>query len=244
MTFRADNTEPSEITRLIGMVKDLDVCALNKEGWADYYYDGEFCFCHSSNEYNNERKTWDDLTNGIEEIEMQLANQLMLHPHAHNRLWIEGVVEPSANGIYVYRKAPGKNEYRAGLKGTQTQTYRKIIAWLHQVSKFWDVVYTNSMPSTAMGLVAYYDADQVPEEGHQTFHRVFKEFNYQVDPQVQKILNAGPKGFGVKAAESVAKHFGTAWRAWKSEPEEWMLIPGIGESTARKYLREMGRGDV
>lgn len=242
--IEADETEPAEITRLIGQALDIDVHGLNKKGWADYYYTGEDCYCHDSNIYNNERKTWLDILNGIEDVEIQLAWQLQAHPRAHHRLFIEGLVEPAAMGLYVYKKAQGKNMFLAGNQGKQAATYTKLMAWLHQVSKYWEVVWTPTMAATAMTIVAYYKADQIPEEEHETFHRTFKMQDYHVDIQTMKILNASPKGFGPAAAEAVKKRFGTAWRAWKAPLSEWLEVPGIGRVTAEKYLREIGRGDV
>lgn len=242
----ADEHEPAEILRLLGQVKDidLDVKPLNSKGWADYFYTAEFCHCHEACEYNTERKTFSDLVHGIDEIEVQLAWQMEQHPYVHNRLIIEGVIEPAVKGVYLYRKQFGKNVFTAGLQGTQAGEYSKIIGWLHQVSKYWEVVYSPSMASTAMIIASYFKADQVPDDEHDTFHRTFKSRNYHVDEQVLKIMNAGPKGFGPKAAEAVKARFGTAWRAWKAPLDEWLEVPGIGKLTAQKYLREIGRGDV
>lgn len=245
MPFEADYHEPPDILRMLEpAIVDMEVKALNAEGWADYRYDAAPCFCHESTVFNCERKTWGDLTNGIEEIEEQLGRQLDAHPGVHHRLYIEGVAEPAVQGIYLYTQAKGQSVMKAGLKGNKSQTYKNIMAWLHQVGKYWEVVWTNSYSGTASTIVAHYNADQDFEDSHKTFHRYFKERHFNMDPQVAKVLGAAPKGFGPEAAAAVVKRFGTAWRAFKAEPEEWMTIPGIGEITARKYLRELGRGDA
>ncbi len=245
MSFDVDHHEPPIIISMLDLaIPDLEVKGLNQEGWADYRYDAAECFCHGSTIYNTERKTWDDLVGGIEEIEVQLGNQLDKHPGVHSRLIIEGVAEPAFKGINIYRMAQGKNVMSGTLKGSQQQTFKHIVSWVHQVAKYWEVVYTNSYASTASVLAAYYSADQTPEEGHKTFHRMFKERHWQMDPQAEKILGAAPKGFGEQRALAVAKHFGTAWRAFKAEPEEWMQIDGIGEVLARGYLRGLGRPDA
>lgn len=243
--IEVDEHEPLEIVRLLEPTLDVDLKSLNANGWADYKYTGEECFCHGSTIYNVERKTWDDLSNGIESVEEQLGNQMRLHPDVHSTLIIEGVAEPAIRGILVYRKMPGQNAFRSGLRGNRTQAFKSVRAWLRQVKKYWDVVFTYSMADTAVTVQAMYEADQKEEDQHSTFKRVFKDYSYRANPQVQRVLGAsGEVRFGPVQAEAVVKKFGTAWRAFKAEPEEWMQIPGIGEITARQYLRGLGRGDV
>lgn len=243
--LQADETEPQEVLRLLDQKYDLDVGPWNKAGWADYHYTGVPCFCHGSSEYNCERKTWGDLSNGIEDIEMQLANQMDKHPGIHHRLLIEGIAEPAAKGLLLYTKAQGQNVFRAGLRGEKVQQYKSIMAWLHQVGKYWEVVWTPSMAATAITVAAFYDGDQVQEESHGTFHRIFKQYDYRADPQAVRIMGAAADvPLGPVRAEAVAKHFGTAYRAYTGSVSEWVKVPGIGEVLARKYLRGLGRGDV
>jgi len=245
MSFEVDIHEPLEIVRLLDTGIDLNVTSLNAAGWADYRYDAAECFCHKSTIYNIERKTWQDFVNGIEDVEEQLGRQLDLHPGVHHKLIVEGVVEPAMKGMLIYRKSQGKNVMTAGLLGNQQQTYKHIVNWLHQVSKYWDVVYTHSMASTATLIAAHYDADQTDEDQHRTFHRMFKQRHYQMDPQAERILGAaGATPFGEVRAHAVAKHFGTAWRAFKAPMEEWTKVEGIGSVTAKNYLRGIGRPDV
>src|SRR5262245_47379894 len=111
--FQADEHEPVEILRLLepALIGGIEQMPLNAQGWADYLWTGEACFCHQSSIYNTERKTWQDLGNGIEEIEAQLLNQLQTHPNVHHTLIVEGVVEPAMRGLYFYTKNPGQNSF-------------------------------------------------------------------------------------------------------------------------------------
>lgn len=245
MTFKADISEPQSILRLLEhTIKDFDITALNQGGWPDYVYQAEPCFCHNSTTYMVERKTWDDLVNNLNGVEEQLGRQLDLHPGVHAKFYIEGVVEPAMKGLLVYKKYES-NQFRAGLRGNQQNTYNSIAAWIKQCKKYWDVTQTSTQAETAIMLGVDYHADNKPEESHSTFHRMFKTRNYSINPQADIILGAsGQVKFGPDKAEAVAKHFKTAWRAWRAEPEEWMEIEGIGEITARTYLRNIGRPDV
>lgn len=245
--FKADFHEPSEIlSRLeqVAFLQDLEVSALNDSGWADYYYTGSPCYCHNSTEYNCERKTWRDLLD-LESVEAQLQNQLIKHPTAHHRFYLEGVAEPAVKGIYLYSKAQGQNVFRAGLIGERQQTYKQITNWLHQIGKYWEVVQTASMAGTANAIAANYEADQREENSHGTLKRMFKPYDYHPDPQVMRIMGgAGDVPVGPKLAEAIIKKFGTSYRAWKAPMEEWLEVPGIGNKLATNYLRGIGRGDV
>lgn len=246
MTFKADVHEPSIILQLLGQIEEFDgESNLNQEGWADYYYTGEECYCHESWEYNVERKTWTDLL-GLESVEEQLQNQLTKHPSVHNRLIIEGVAEPAVKGIYIYDKMQGQNNYKARLLGERQQSYKQIVSWLHQIGKYWDVKFTNSMTATAITLVANYEADNQLEESHLTLKRTFKPYYYRTDPQEARIMGMAGSDvpIGPKTARALREHFGTAWRVAKASPEELMQVKGMGKKLAVDLLRGIGRGDI
>jgi hypothetical protein len=243
--FSGDEHEPQEILRLLEhTVKPFDIRDHIHLGLPDYVYSGQPCYCHNSEWFITERKTWDDVVNDLPGVEKQLSHYMEMYPEVHKKFYLEGVVEPAMKGILVYKKAQS-NMFRAGLRGSQQNTYAAIASWLHQVKKYWDVTQTSSQAETAMCLALDYAADNKVEESHNTFMRMFKERQWKMNPQAELILGAsGAVKFGPERAEAVAKHFYTAWRAWKAQPEEWMQIPGIGESTARQYLRNIGRSDV
>lgn len=245
MTFKADVHEPSIILQLLAQVEDFDgESNLNQEGWADYYYTGEGCYCHESGEYNVERKTWTDLLS-LESVEEQLQNQLTKHPNVHNRLIVEGVAEPSVKGIYIYDKMQGQNNYKARLLGERQQSYKQIVAWLHQIGKYWEVKYTNSMVATAITLASNYEADNQLEESHLTLKRTFKPFYYRTDPQEARIMGvAGDVPIGPKTAKALREEFGTVWRLLKADPKEIMKVKGMGPKLTIDLLRSVGRGDV
>lgn len=245
MTFKADVHEPSIIFQLLGQIEEFDgESNLNQEGWADYYYTGEECYCHGSGEYNIERKTWSDLLD-LSSIEEQLQNQLTKHTNCHNRLIIEGVAEPAVKGIYIYDKAQGQNNYRAKLLGERQQSYKQIVSWLHQIGKYWDVKFTNSMMATAITLVANYEADNQLEESHLTLKRTFKPYYYRTDPQEARIMGvAGDVPIGPKTAKALREEFGTVWRLLKADPKEIMKVKGMGPKLTLDLLRACGRGDV
>lgn len=243
--IRVDVHEPPEIVRLLDMATEIEVSNWNMEGWADYSYEAEPCYCHDSTIYNVERKTWNDLASGLEEIEEQLGRQMDLHGKAHNRLLIEGMAEPAPKGVVIYRLDRGRANISGKTWGDRQGAYESISNWLAQVGKYWEVVHTSTYAGTAIAIAARYKADCVLEEYHKTFHRMFKQRNYDKNPQAEIILNAsGATRFGPSDALRVAQFFGTAIRAWKASPEEWMKIPGIGRTTAINYLRGIGRGDV
>lgn len=245
MTFKADVHEPSIILQLLGQIEEFDgESNLNQEGWADYYYTGEKCYCHESGEYNIERKTWLDLLS-LEEVEAQLQNQLTKHPNVHNMLKIEGVSEPAVRGIYIYDKMQGQNNFKARLMGERQQSYKQIKSWLHQIKKYWDVDYTNSMMGTAITLVSDYAADNQLEESHLTLKRTFKPYYYRTDPQEARIMGvAGDVPIGPKTAKALREEFGTVWRLLKADPKEIMKVKGMGPKLTLDLLRACGRGDV
>lgn len=243
--IEVDEHEPAEIYRLLDMATDIDVGPWNMtKRHADYFYTGATCYCHGYSQYNCERKTWNDL-NDLEAVEYQLIQQVKINPECHQRLYLEGVAEPAAKGLLIYSKLPGQNVMKSGLRGERQSAYKSIAAWLRQVRKHWEVVYTFSYSSTATTILADYGGDQKDEDQHSTFKRAFKDIDYKISPMAQRILGAsGTLHFGSVAAVAVAAHFGTPWRAWKASVEEWKQVPGIGEATARAYLRGIGRLDV
>lgn len=243
--IRVDLHEPPEIVRLLDMAAEIEVANWNMDGWADYSYEAEPCYCHNSTTVNVERKTWDDLNNGLEEIEEQLGRQMDLHPGVHQRLHIEGISEPAPKGVTIWRPDRGQATIRGKSFGDRQGAYQSISNWLAQVGKYWEVTFSSTYAGTATTIAARYKADQVLEEEHKTFLRMFKKRTYNKNPQAEIILNAsGGTRFGPLDAEKVAQFFGTAIRAWKASPEEWCKVPGIGRVTAVNYLRGIGRGDV
>jgi hypothetical protein len=243
--IEVDQSEPQEIARLLDQITEVEVAPNNAMGWADYKYTGVYCYCHNSNVYNCERKTWGDLAAGVDEVEEQLCRQLDLHPGVHARLYIEGVAEPAAGGLLVYSKAQGKNLFMAGLKGSRQTTYNSIVSWLRQQGKYWEVVFTASMAASAVTIGQNYKADQVEEGEHRTNLRMYKKRSYYKNEQAEIIMNAsGHVAIGEQKSLALAKHFGTAWRAFKASPQEWMQVPGIGPKLATDYLRNLGRGDI
>lgn len=239
-----DESEPQEIVRMVSMALETEPRELNIHGWADYYYTGVKCYCHGSHEYNTERKTWRDLLS-LEDVETQLQRQMTLHPGVHHRLIIEGAIEPAAKGVLIYTKQQGKNAMFAGNIGERSSAFKGIYSWLRQIGKYWEIIPTSTMAGTAGALVALYAADQVEEEEHQTLRRMFKEYHYTPNAQAAIILGASGKvKIGPAKAEAIAKHFGTAWRAFKAPMEEWVKVPGIGKALATEYLRSIGRPDV
>ncbi len=247
MGFEVDEHEPQHLVRLLDLaINDLEMKPLNVTGWADYRYTTNTpCFCHKSYIFNCERKTWADLCAGVDEIEIQLAKQLDRWPGVHHRLYIEGVAEPAMKGVLLYTKDQGRNQMRAGLRGEQQGSYKRIINWLHQAGKYWEIVHTPTMDATAITIAANYEADQEDEESHHTFHRMFKEYNYKYNPHAAFLLNtSGTVRMGTSQAEALANKFGTYWKAIHADPEEWFSMSGIGEGTARRFMNGLGRTDV
>jgi len=246
MGMRVDTHEPPEIRRLLAQTfgVEYEEGNINAEGWADFIYDGEKCYCHSSTVYNTERKTWRDLLN-LNDIEKQLGRQMDLHPGVHQRLLIEGLAEPAPHGLYIYKSSGGTGAIRPENLGEGSGVYNQIQGWLHQIAKYWEVVYTTSYYATAITISTLYRADNKPEEKHTTLARMFKERNYKLNPQADRILGAsGDVPFGEQSAIKVAKRFGTPWRAFKASPQEWAEIPGMGLVIPTRYLRGIGRPDV
>lgn len=242
--FLVDEHEPGDIARFLDMAHDVEVGPWNAQGGPDYGYTGVECYCHESNQYNTERKTWLDMLD-LESVEAQIQKWVLEHRNEHNRLVLEGVVEPAVKGILIYSRDKSQNVLRAGLRGDQQQTYKAIMAWLRQIGKYVEVMQTSTPAASAIALSAWYTADQIEEEGHKTLMRVFKNLDYRVNPQEQRILSgAGRVPIGPVKAEALVKHFGTAWRAWSASVEEWEKVPGIGRKLAQDYLRGIGRGNV
>lgn len=245
--IEVDKSEPSDIIRLLEPAVDVDLVALNIDRWADYRWSGE-AISHWPNHdgtYHVERKTWQDMVGGVEDIENQLREQYQMHPKAMLRLIIEGAVEPHPTGVYVYQRAKGRDVMvprKEGHNGQYAAIWGKVAGWY----EFMDVFQTASYPATAGLLVELYKRDQKPEDDRETFRKHYKVMTWHPNVQVMRLLGVAGRdtNIGVEKAEAIIAKFGTMWAAINASPEELAQVRGISVGGAKFFLQKIGRLDV
>src|SRR5207245_7257693 len=182
-----DTHEPMLALTYVQQAVGAQSAALNDEGWADYQWpevrDGVATMVHA------ERKTWTDLTSGLDSIEYQLRQQMKAHPEARLMLIVEGVALPSMMGTVVYQQSKGSKRDVFYASREQQTRFSMIMAWLYQVEKFIEVYHTADLKATCQALVAFYQADQ--KENHQTFERYLRVADFHPNPQLEAMMHIG-----------------------------------------------------
>src|SRR5437773_2904067 len=193
-TLKVDNHEPVQALAYIQQaVPEASLQPLNDNGWADYWWPD-----HTEKPVQAERKTWTDLTSGLDSIEYQLRQQMKAHPEARLMLIVEGVALPSMVGTVVYQQSKGAKRDVFYASREQQTRFSMIMAWLYQVEKFIEVYFTADLKATCQALVAFYQADQ--KENHQTFERYLRVADFHPNPQVEAMMAIG-RGVGIGPAK-------------------------------------------
>src|SRR2546428_4766161 len=129
--LKVDTHEPALALAYVQQATDAQMAALNDNGWADYWW-----LDHAEKPIQAERKTWSDLTSGLDSIEYQLRQQMRAHPEARLMLIVEGVALPSMGGTLVYQLSKGTKRDVFYASREQQTRFSMIMAWLYQVEKF------------------------------------------------------------------------------------------------------------
>ena len=248
MTIKVDVHEPTDISRFLDGAYDIELTDNISAGVSDYWWTGEalgFIPNHDGS-YNHERKTMDDVSGGLDEIEEQVRKVVQRNPNTVHRLIIEGVWEPAPSGIIVYRKKQGVNAFFGGQKGTQPQLAKRINGWIAAASDYIQVFQTSSMAHTSILLGNLYAHDQKTESERTIFRRYMKDLQWNPNPQVMRLMGmaGNDTGLGAVRCENLIAKFGTAWNVIHASPNEIAAVPGIGVHTAVTFLQRIGRTDV
>lgn len=242
-----DQHEPLEVARFLEPVVEIEIKPLNEVGWADYRWTGEALADSPLGVYHHERKLWQDLVGGLDEVEDLLRRQHQSHPEAKHRLIIEGGgIEPAPRGVLVYYRPQGKSMMLSKLMGNQAGLYKRIMGWIAEVQRYIEIYQSVSIAATATLLHELYQHDQKPEEDRTTFRRHSKRINWNPNPQVARLLGMtlNDVGWGVVTCEELIKDRGTVWNITSASPQTLALTRGVSVNSAREFLRKIGRGDV
>lgn len=233
--LKIDGNEPVEALIQIQIAVPAQVARLNDEGWADYMWDSVDEAVHW------ERKQWGEITNGMDRVEDQIRREKKAHPNARLGLIVEGVATPSIMGTQLWSLSKNKDVIYKSRE--QQVRYSMVAAWLYQVQKFVEVIYTSDFKATCQMLVSMYQSDQ--KEEHTTFARYLKTMDWSPNPQVKKLMALGDGiGIGAVKAEALIRRYGTIHNILMASPQELALTDGIGKVLALKLLRSVGRPDV
>src|SRR5439155_22158250 len=214
------------------------LASLNDADWAAYWW-----LDRTEKPVQAERKTWSDLTSGLDIIEYQLRQQMKAHPEARRMLIVEGVALPSMMGTVVYQQSKGSKRDVFYASREQQTRFSMIMAWLYQVEKFIEVYFTADLRATCQALVAFYQADQ--KENHQTFERYLRVADWHANPQVEAMMAIGRGvGIGPAKAEALIKRFGTIWAVLSARPDQLQQVAGLGRTNSLRLLRKVGRLDL
>lgn len=232
--IRVDLHEPKDAVAQFGQIVPAEFAALNDKGYADYLWEG------FEGQYQWERKQWGELTSSLDRVEYQLRQEKEAHPDVRLGLIVEGVATPSFGGVQIWHKG-SKAVFFKGRE--ESARYSMVVSWLYQVGKFIEIHYTADYQSTVMALAAFYQSDQKPIHG--TFQRHLKTMDWHPNPQVEMLIALGHRiGIGPAKAQELITQFGTVWNILQKSPQELGIVAGIGQLTATRLLRKVGRPDV
>jgi len=223
---------------MLGKALPTWVRPLNDEGYADYMWQA-----HNKSEVHVERKTWGELGD-LDKVENQLRRHLTNQPKARLVFLLEGVVSQTPQGYMVCKETKSKG--RSLFVGTKSRglPLSLIQAWLYRISDYCEVLQTHTFEATMGMICAMYKSDQ--KEEHTTFARYYKHIEWNPNPQVERLVGlANGVGLGPVKAEALIAQFGTVWNVLNVEKAVHLTaVPGIGEQTAVRLLRLIGRPDV
>lgn len=235
--FKCDSHEPVDVYLQLNKTFPCIIEPLNEQGFADYLWDTP-----EGTLKQIERKQWGEILSGMDKIEEQLRLHLE-NNKVETSLLIEGVIKPKASGSVTFYAA--KNRPSLLVEGRSSPIgLSSIYAWLQNIQKYMNVIFTSDLQSTVIALHAMYTNDQKGEENHRTFQKHFRKIAFSPNPQVTKLMALGlGTGISEKRAVDLINKFYTVWNVCSAKPEE-LVIPGIGIETARRFLRSLGRPDV
>lgn len=237
-TLYADSHEPPELLSYIDQSKVMDIAGLNIVQYADYLYikaDGKI--------KQWERKTWSDLGSNLNAIEDQLYRQMKAHPEVEPGLIIEGIPRLNERGFTTIGPSKSNpNVYTS--KHSFYANMSMIYSWLHQVEQFMEVHYTFDYGTTATFITSTFNNDQ--KLTHDTFKRQLKTINFHPNMHVRRLLGLAQNdlGIGVTRAEALIYRFHTVWNVVNKSPEELAQADGITITTAKRFLKTIGRVDI
>ena len=230
--MKADVHETAVIPSLRQVI-EVEVSDLNAQGYADYVWTDI-----TGSPVQLERKTWNELASGMDDVERQLHGHLT--SGKGRTIWLlEGIVLPTPIGTDLLLATSNPGIYRR----TQFSSKRISLfyAWLYQISKFCEVYFSPNIEATAIILTTLYKADQ--KEKHDTLHRHLKAVTFHPNPQVEMLM-ALLEGVGPARAEALVKQFGTVWNVVSAPLHKLVEVDGIGVQTAAKFLHRIGRPDI
>lgn len=231
-----DVHEPDDAIPLLGQSIEAAKESINQQGYADYLWQG------AEGRKQWERKQWYEILGDVDKVEDQLRREVQAHPDVQTSLVIEGVATPGLEGSRAWTMSEGKREVMYPKHHYRTNM-SKAYAWIYQVSRFMPVYFTPTFHSTVVFLVAAYKADQ--KEEHTTFSRYLRNMDFHPNPQVEALMNISRSaGIGSTRAQALIRRFGTLWNVLNQLPATLATVDNMGEQTARKLLRKVGRPDV
>ena len=230
--FEADSNEPKEMFVLLAPTLDeLEIGPLNQNGYSDYTWQ-----TYEGIRKQTERKTWNELLGGLDDVEEQMQRHLNAFPDDEHVFLLEGMavktdigsvtLKPSANGKVYVRGFPYKKRMKA------------MYSWLYEIGKYVEVIQTTGLSETATALVAMYEADQ--KENHKTLHRHIKTMQFTADPVILQYMNILPRGIGERTAEALKTRFSNMKELCRADAIELVKCEGIGATTARSIMQALG----
>lgn len=227
--IRVDAFEPVEIMNLIGQSCPATRANLNNAGFADYLWQD-----HAGDPVQVERKQWGEILSDLEGIEEQLRREFIMTPSMY--LLIEGLVEPSPNGILGFKRNQMKPIWTPAHEWkNQPHFWSRVQAWLWSLDKAGiTIVQTPTLGATATTLVAMYKQHQDPT--HTVLNRYLKPRTSLLPQNNCVRFLMGVPGLGESRAKVLAEHFGSVGRLVNADPGEISSLPGFGDRLANKVL--------
>lgn len=232
-----DVHEPDDAVPLLGQSLEAVKEPINQQGYADYLWTG------TDGREQCERKQWQEILGDMDSVEDQLRREVQAHPDVRTFLVIEGVATPDVQGSKVWTLSKARTRQVLYPTHNHRTSMSKAYAWIVQVQKFMEVYFTPTFHATTVLLVAAYNSAQ--KEEHTTFNRYLRNIDWHPNPQVEGLMNISRGvGIGPARAQALIKRFGTMWNVLNQIPMTLATVDNMGEQTARKLLRKIGRPDV
>jgi len=230
MSISVDVAEPEVIVKLLSQSAEINVMALNIEGYADYIFTDS-----SGKLVQIEREQVSTILSRTTQIE----DEIRRHEHEPGTMILlsEGLVVPEAFGCLVQRIA-GRTLIDEFVSKTR---YEALIAWFWQIQEHGvELIQTLSPKASAIAISSIYHNAQKLDEEHKTFRRHYKPIvGWHPNRYIVSLMGLAEAELGEKRATELIEKFGTFYRVMTASEDE--LMPILKYAATKKLLKAIGR---
>ena len=215
-------------TELVNNLANIDVCW---EGNCE----------HGLAAIGAEIKTIEEMIGSVNGNKRFVAQQIPKYLKNFNTVYliVQGIFRESEGGLIEILRSG----FQVPKSSCSWMSYHKHISSIELQYNI-KVKHTSSVKETAKLIWALYQWWDKSWDSHMSHKGIYTppmQSSFVAPSFVKKVINLLP-GVSMKKIEVVCKHFRHSFQGLaKSTKEQWMEIPGIGETTADKIMKELSR---